>query len=147
MTGGDLFDLDAAALARAEAALSALSAEYHRWVRADMETLTATLATLRRAGPDERNAAIERLHGLAHNIKGQGATFGYPLLTDLGQALCATLRALPPRAEDAVLARLDALAAAMDEIVAERLTGDGGSRGRDLLIRLEVHPPVLSPEG
>lgn len=146
--GGALdFDLDPEALARAEAALSALSAEYLRWVRADLAALSANLAALRRAGLEDRATAFERLHALAHNIKGQGGTFGYPLLTHLGQALCATLKAAPSMAEEAVLARLEALAAAMMEIVADRLSGDGGARGRDLLISLDVHPPALSPEG
>lgn len=134
------------ALARAEAALAALSAEYLHWVRADVDALAIALAALRGAGPGEWSGAIERVHALAHNIKGQGATFGYPLLTELGQALCALLKG-EPAASEAVLARMDALLAAMAEIVAERLAGDGGARGRDLLHSLDVEMPVLALGG
>lgn len=145
MAGGAVPEMDADALARAEAALAALSADYLRWARADMEALSAALAALHGAGPGEWGAAAERVHALAHNIKGQGGTFGYPLLTCLAQALCGALKD-GQEASAAVLARLDAVAAAMAEIVAGRLSGDGGTRGRDLLHRLDVEMPALTPE-
>ena len=34
------------------------------------------------------NEAIERIHWVAHELKGQGATFGYPLLTVYSESLC-----------------------------------------------------------
>lgn len=146
MAAGDPSELDSEALDRAEAALSALSAEYLRWVRADVEALAAALAALRRAGPGEWAQAAERVHVLAHNIKGQGGTFGYPLLTRLGQALCALLQGGPAGGE-VVLARMDALSAAMAEIVARHLSGDGGAHGRALLNSLGVEGPARPPEG
>lgn len=146
VAGGGLPDLDSEALARAEAAVAALTADYLRWARADMEALAAALAALHRAGPGEWAEAVARVHAIAHNIKGQGATFGYPLMTRLGQALCAVL-ADSLDAGTAGLARLDALAAAMAEIVASGLSGDGGARGRDLLHSLDVEGAALSPEG
>lgn len=139
--GGD-FEVDPEALARAEAALSALSDDYLRWVKADLAALSDTIAGLRSADPAEWLAAKARLFAIAHDIKGQAATFGFPLLTSLGHTLC---REVENAAADAALVdRLEALSAAMVEVISLRLEGDGGARGRDLLARLDLLAPALS---
>ena len=33
--------------------------------------------------PDRRSAALERVYGIAHDLEGQGASFGYALVTYL----------------------------------------------------------------
>lgn len=35
---------------------------------------------------------LDALHGVAHNIKGQGGSFGYELVTDIGASFCDYLR-------------------------------------------------------
>ncbi|MCR6631239.1 MAG: Hpt domain-containing protein [Magnetospirillum sp.] len=143
--GADEFELDPAALARAEAALAALTSDYIRWMEADMASLRAALDALREAGPAEAPERCRQLFAVAHNMKGQAGTFGYPLLTRLGNALCRLLEG--SAAGGAVpLARLGALVDAMGEVVAGRLDGDGGVAGRDLLLGLEGEG-VLSAEG
>lgn len=132
--------MDPDALARADAALAALTDDYLRWAQADVAALSAAVAELHRAGLERRQACIGQMFEIAHDIKGQGSTFDYPLMTRLGQAMCDLLR------DDAVgdgavpLARLDALVAAMAEVMASRLCGDGGARGRDLVSRLGLWP-------
>jgi HPt (histidine-containing phosphotransfer) domain-containing protein len=133
MAGGG-FELDAEALARAEAAVAALSDDYLAWVRADLARLAGAVAALRDAGAPCRPAAAEAVFAIAHDIKGQAGTFGYPLLTRLGAELCRQVRA----AAMADLAPIEALAAAMAQVVAHGLTGDGGAAGAALLARLEV---------
>ncbi len=146
MAAGGEGELDPEALARAEAALSALSDEYLRWIEADLLRLATALAALRSAGAAQWHAAAAAVFAVAHDIKGQAATFDYPLLSRLGLALCRLVHAA--KGVDAVLLRrLDMVAEAMAQVVAQRLSGDGGADGRDLLRRLEVQVPGLSPEG
>ena len=78
---------------------------------------------------------VGELHGVAHNIKGQGAAFGYDLMTSLGEALCLLTRdksALDPGAMASVAALIDACRVVLDE----RLVGSGGAYGAQLSANL-----------
>lgn len=146
MAGDGKYDVDPDALARADAALAALNDDYLRWVAADVAALGAAVAELRACAPECRADVAARVFEIAHDIKGQGTTFDYPLMTRLGQVMCDLLRAWEldgGNGHSLLAARLDALAAAMAEVVAARLRGDGGAQGRDLVSRLKVQCPGL----
>lgn len=88
--------------------------------------------------PGGENAAAlsEKMHALAHNIRGMGASFGYPLMTRVGTTLCVYLKTLgddKQAAPKVVSAHLKA----MDSILGNHILGDGGSEGEALLSRLE----------
>lgn len=124
-TDDDLLGLDPEALARAEAALDRLSPQYLHWAEADLASLRTALAEL----------STERLFAVAHNMKGQAATFGYPLITAIGERLCRYIDAHP---KDADPARLTALVEAMAQVLTVRLDGDGGTAGQAILARLDA---------
>ena len=64
-------------------------------------------------------------------MKGQGETFDYPLVSQLGNALCRLLETAPPPGS-AGMEQVTALAAALGRVIRERLAGDGGEEGRRL---------------
>jgi len=116
---GDL----AAALARAEAAVKALARDYLGWAQADLVQCRAHLAAAT-AAPDNCAAPIADLFGVAHNIKGQGASFNYPLMTELGESLCLLTRDSTGFASanlPLIAAHLDL----MDEILGGEISGPG----------------------
>lgn len=133
-------------LARAEAAVADLAKSYVTWASADVEKCAEHLATARHAQPganipmgavDRRMIAIQALYAVAHNIKGQGTSFGYPLMTRLGESLCHLTRpkrAIADRDLDVVLAHLDA----MRLVLVQNIGGDGGALGDKLAQRLEA---------
>jgi hypothetical protein len=126
---GDHDDFDP--IARAEAALASLQDGFADWVQADVDRLHAGLEALRGDAADV--AARRVLFSTAHDIKGQGATFGYPLLSEIGQRLCRLLEEAGPLDVERVAAHVTALAG----VLAGRLTGDGGGAGREWLASLE----------
>lgn len=71
-------------VAKAEAALTELQGEYEVWIRDDLKTLRDAVASLRQ---EMDPATLERVKIMCHEIKGQGATYGYPLLTTVGHLL------------------------------------------------------------
>ena len=79
--------------------------------------------------------AFQALHGIAHNIKGQGASFGYPLITDIGASLCRFLKERSA-ASETELQIMQAHVRAMQEIVSNEIAGDGGDLGGQLLDKL-----------
>lgn len=131
------------ALARAEAALAALEGDYLTWAANDIDRLRAAVAALRRSGDRTRAEAARLVFAIAHDIKGQAATFGYPLLSRLGAAMCR----LTANGADCCATRAEALVAAMGLVLGGRLGDDGGEGGRVLVARLEglgIDVPTLS---
>jgi HPt (histidine-containing phosphotransfer) domain-containing protein len=112
---------DGDAIARAEAALGALSSEFAGWMQAECDRLDR--ARLRvdhiglvKAGPDE-------LFRAAHDIKGQAATFGYPAAAKAAESLCRLLEHSPDLARiplALIHQHVDAVRAIIREDVYER---------------------------
>lgn len=127
-------ETDEAAMAEAEAALKALAAEYPAYAVADVDQMDASMKALRAVeGADA--ALVAAVYATAHNIKGQGSAFGYDLMTEFGEALCALTRDRTAL-ESAPLAAATALIAACRTVLTERLTGDGGVFGAQLRANL-----------
>jgi HPt (histidine-containing phosphotransfer) domain-containing protein len=84
-------DLDA--IARAEAALAELSSEFTAWMKAECERLDAARQRVRQAGLN--SPARDPLFRAAHDIKGEAATFGYPLAAEVADSLCRLLEHAP----------------------------------------------------
>ncbi len=80
-------------IARAEAALAELSTEFEGWMRSECDRLDAARQDVRRRGLAGR--AREELFRAAHDIKGQGATFGYPLASEAADSLCRLIEHSP----------------------------------------------------
>lgn len=80
----------AAAIARAEAALEELSANFDAWMADEVARLSAAWP-----GPDAGRDAYDAVFAVAHDLKGQGDTLGYPSVTPVCTSLCQ-LCALAP---------------------------------------------------
>lgn len=119
----------------------ALQEDYLVWAAADLERLRDAVLELRRVGSAGRAEAARGVFAIAHDIKGQAATFGYPLLSRLGMAMCR----LTHTAETACPTQAEALSAAMGLVLHGDLSGDGGEPGRVLISRLERLGIVVPP--
>lgn len=125
----------AAVLARAQAAVDDLAKGYTTWARADVDRARKALdAAL--AEPAQRAKQVEELFRVAHDLKGQGASFGYPLVTRIADSLCRLTRdrklAYEDRHLDLARAHLDAA----QLVLTKEIKGDGGQVGADLAAKL-----------
>lgn len=123
-------------LGRAEAALAKLAETYIRCALQDVAALRATLAAAR-AEPDRLADHLAKLHSLAHDVTGQGGSFGFPLVTRIGASLCRRLRGrdrLSAAELDIVAAHIEALALVLEH----RIAGNGGELGEKLAAQLEA---------
>ncbi|HEY4113803.1 MAG TPA: Hpt domain-containing protein [Rhizomicrobium sp.] len=85
--GGTIVGLDSGALARAEAAVADLASEYPNWIKADVDALVAANAERTTGGANAKQALMRT----AHDLKSQGAHFGYPLIGRAAASLCDLL--------------------------------------------------------
>lgn len=119
--GGRLGGIDPAAIAKAEAALKSLSSNFAQWLNDEITKLESARQTVRADGPTVEN--MEGLYLRAHDLKGLGTTYGYPLITRIAGLLCRLIDDKAKRLQAPVAlidAHIDAIkAAARDEIKTE----------------------------
>ena len=143
----DLDDELAERVAAANAALVKLAAQYRDWALNDLAQMREALAQVQEAlakgdGETER-AALYKIYDLSHNAKGQGAYFGYELVTRIGASLSALLvnaKSASPELIERAAAHFDAL----DAVLNQNLKGDQGERGVMLLRRHGIGAPAAA---
>ncbi len=85
--------IDSDAMARAERAMQALSVEFDVWMSKEVDRLVICNMEVQALGLNESNRPI--LFRVAHDIKGEAATFGYPLAGEAANSLCKLLEVIP----------------------------------------------------
>ncbi len=125
--------IDAGAVARAEAALASLSGQFDAWMDAELEKLAAARAAVAAVGWNAETA--EAVYVRAHDLKGLGTTYGFPLVTRVAASLCRLLdhgdRSVAP------LTLVDAHAQAIRAIVRDSMKSDEHPVGEAVAAELE----------
>lgn len=80
-------------VARAEEALAQLSGEFADWMAQECERLDRARHAIRISGTN--NKTRDELFHAAHDIKGDAATFGFPLAAPAAESLCRVLEHSP----------------------------------------------------
>ncbi len=123
-------------IAQAEAAVAALADQYIVMVKEDLARLEQASGRAR-AKLGRNGAEIDEIFQTAHNIKGQGGSFGFHLMTEVGHSLCERTRetgGLGNHELDVV----DHHIRILNVIVARKIRGDGGVLGQQLLDKLRA---------
>lgn len=84
--GARFTGFDAAAIAKAEAALKSLSEQFGQWLHDELAKLDSARAAVREQGYTAETA--ETLYLRTHDLKGLGATYGFPIVTRIAGSLC-----------------------------------------------------------
>lgn len=124
------------AIARAEAAVETLSVEFEDWMAEELAKLVGARQQAKAAEWDE--PSLRRVFEIAHEIKGVGATYNYPLATLIAKSLCTLLESAE-RQEKARSkpALIDAHVDAIRAVVAGRVRVSNHGIGGELLGELE----------
>lgn len=125
-------DVDAL-LARTEGIVAALQAQF----ASEMQDRIDRLGELFYRGweaPGTRDATAHQMRRILHDLKGEGGTFGYDLVTEIADLFGGYLRQTPTseQRKDAVLGYLEALRLVWNE----RIEGEGDIATRAMLDRL-----------
>lgn len=84
--GGRLGALDASALAKAEQALKDLAGQFSAWLQDELDKLEAARTAIKTEGMTQ--ARCDQLYLHAHDLKGLGTTYEYPLVSKIAGLLC-----------------------------------------------------------
>jgi hypothetical protein len=140
--GGSGGGFDAEAVARAEAALKKLSANFAAWLADEIAKLRAARAVIDTDGVT--NATIETLYMRAHDLKGLGGTYEYPIITRIAGSLCKIVDD-PARRAETPLELVDAHIAAIEAVVAAEIRTDADPQGLAMVEALEAGVAKVRP--
>lgn len=133
--GGGFGGINADAIAKAEEALKAMSSQFGQWLQDEIVKLDAAQAAIHADGYNA--ATAEGLYFRAHDLKGLGATYQYPLVTRLAGSLCKLMDD-PVKRLDAPLVLIDAHVDAIKAVVRDQIQTDDHPTGRVLAETLEA---------
>jgi chemotaxis protein histidine kinase CheA len=135
--GGDkVITIDEGALAAAEALFEQMAEDYPDWVNAILLKLTE-LHSRCVDSPENRRGLFEQIRAIAHDLKGQGGTFGYPLITTVATSLDRFV-SLRHNIKDSHVEITKAHIDAMRAVIRERIKGDGGEIGAALVKSMDT---------
>jgi len=128
--------LPAEILAEAEEQLERSALDFADWAQDYLKELSG-LCEKSLSNPEGRKGHFREINLLAHELRGQGGTFGYPLITIFAKMLYdCTWDGCPTDDDDVeiVKAHIDAMRA----VLRDKVAGDGGETGRALIKGLEA---------
>lgn len=123
-------------LEKAEQVLAGLSDSYLDWVQEDLKNISAAFEELK-AGKGDQTKILGDIFRISHDVKGQGGSFGYNLMTAVGNELCRMLEKLPSPIGPAHVEAIGVHVDSMKLIIAQKMKGDAGQAGAAILAGLQ----------
>ena len=123
-------------LEKAEETLQRAAMDFSTWASDYLEELSS-LCNEAEAVPERRRRLFGEICLLAHELRGQGGTFGYPLVSEFGKMLYeATLDTMKntDNQVEIVAAHIDA----MRVVLRDKIAGDGDDVGKEVQATLQA---------
>jgi hypothetical protein len=132
--------LDPDIVARAEAALKSLSAQFSRWLQDEIDKLQAARERVIAEGMG--GIAGEVLYTRAHDLKGLGGTYEFPIVTRVAASLCRLIEDPVSRAS-APLPLVESHINAINVMVRDGIKDDSDPVGQAICLSLETQVRAL----
>ena len=133
--GGRLGAIDPAAIAKAEAALKSLSGNFAQWLADEITKLDGARQEVKTQGVSADT--MEALYLRSHDLKGLGATYGFPIITRIAGSLCRLIDDKDKRV-GAPMPLVDAHIDAIKAAVRDDIKDDEHPVGKILVQELEA---------
>ncbi len=127
--------VDLEALERAEQVITGMTDSYLEWVAEDLKKIDQAYAKLAEATGD-RKEEMEAVFHISHDIKGQGGSFGYDLMTAIANELCRLIEKAEKIGDEEVEA-VKLHIASLKLVIGQDLKGQGGKAGEKMLAGLQ----------
>jgi hypothetical protein len=135
VTGGGGFAVEALEAAMKE--IDKFSDDYPDFVAGYIKKLLTLHRACKEKEESHRQRDFRSINEIAHDMCGQGGTFGYPIITTVAKSLHEFTGKGAGRADDhleVIKAHIDT----MHVVIRERVEGDGGQVGSELLGALDA---------
>lgn len=129
--------VDLEALDRAEKVITDLTGDYLEWVSTDLGCLGEFLNKLTAAAPADRKPVLDEIFHISHDMKGQGGSFGYPLITAIANDLCRLIEKAEGEIGAPLIGAVKIHVDSMKLVIAQRMTGEGSKEAEAILAGLK----------
>ncbi|OHC74898.1 MAG: hypothetical protein A3G18_01055 [Rhodospirillales bacterium RIFCSPLOWO2_12_FULL_58_28] len=129
--------VDLEALKRAEEVIAGMSGNYLEWVEEDLVKIQKAFDALKSGKPEDHKHLLDQIFRVAHDIKGQGGSFDYGMMTILGNGLCRFVeqtQTVGSSEFQVIQLYIDT----MKLVISKRMSGDGGKEGEQVLRGLDM---------
>lgn len=142
--GGRLKSFDADAIKRAEAALAGMANQFGDWLNDELAKLEASHKIMLENGSGDKE--VEQFYRHAHDLKGLGTTYGFPIVSQFAGSLCRLIdspdgRAKAPKA--LLTAHVNAIVAAVKQNIKDTTNPIGAALLRELTIQVAKYGEPL----
>ncbi len=120
-------------LKQAEAAVDELKEEYEARLCEEVAGLAMHYEKMKKAGEYD----LEHLYGLSHEMRCEGGTYDYPLISSFADTLCKFIEAQSTGLDDKGEKVVEAHIKALQAVSIGSIKGDGGEVGRSLVAGLD----------
>jgi hypothetical protein len=117
-------------LANAEAKLAELRSEFPAWIASEFENIEKAWADYKAGAPDGEKLLFRRMH----DMRGQAATFGYPLAGRAADYLCKLMDAIERVPDDIIEAHVQTIRV----IIRQNVNVDDHPLGLEMLKALDT---------
>ncbi len=125
-------DFDPLVIQAAEERIQELVGDYSSWVRKYLESMNESYDTLCRGAKDTQHHMLN-INQIAHELRGQGGIFDYPLITAFGKTLYEATIDTKARVTENRLRLIEAHIDAIRLVFTKKVKGKGGEVGTALL--------------
>ena len=130
-------------LADADRKIIGASLGFTDWASTDISEALASLEKF--AGGGDAEEAISLIFRVAHDLKGQGTTFGYPLVTQIAGSLCDFIRTVKSPPPDDVVSVVRAHLTALNLVLKQNIKGNGDAAVQQLVEKLSLAVERVPP--
>jgi chemotaxis protein histidine kinase CheA len=130
-------------LADADQKIANVAAGFTDWTMVDIVTAQEELAKLESGEGDD--TCLPTIFRIAHDIKGQGGTFGFNLATQIAGPLCDFIRTATAVPTNDQIAVIKAHLGALQMIIKQNIKGDGNDATKQLVEKLAVAVSRVPP--
>ncbi len=134
---GKIGAIDPEIIAKAEKKVQEISQTYADHAGTELQELQKAFSDCQQAQGADQTLHIRKINHMVHDIRGQGASFGYPLLTEFAKSLydfTENLQSASPQHLHIIKAHIDTI----QVVIAQKINGDGGDVGQQLKQTLKI---------
>lgn len=131
-------------LAAADKKIAGAALGFTDWAGADVAEALAAVEKLADGGDGEEATGL--IFRVAHDLKGQGSTFGYPLATQIAGLLCDFIRSAASDPSADLVSVIRAHLAALNLVLKQNIKGEGDEASRQLVEKLALAASRVAPK-
>lgn len=136
--------VDPDVLEKAEQIIANMQSSYLDWVEDDLARIQALYSRLLNE-PEAKAEILKDIFTIAHDVKGQGGSFDFPLMTRIGNSLCRFIERIGDGQADKQSVVIKVHIDAMRVVISNKMSGDGGKIGDNLLRGLDLAVEKTAP--